>query len=203
MLISFSAVARQMLLARTRRSRGIVLVGAHMCSFDLSLLAAAGFFPTMQALSKANPEGSSPVMNDIRAGYGLRITPLSTNTLRQAIDALRQGGIVAIAADIPMADGEELHFFGQKARLGVGHARLALTTGSDIVVAVPHQTGEGRYRMEASPVARPAASGCRKQDAIRLAQATLLKIEAYIRRWPDQWFMPQPVWPEYHQMGII
>lgn len=202
-LVEISTMAYRALTAHSKANRGVVLVGVHMCSFDLSLVAAAGLFPSVQALSKANPEGSSPIMNDIRTSYGVEMRPLSSGSLRKAMRSLHNGGVVAVAADLPLDDGEELVFFGRRARLGIGHARLALATGADLVVVVSHRIKGGRYRIEAEPVIRPVSTGNRKEDSVRLAQAALLRIERYIKKWPDEWFMPIPVWPEYERLSVV
>lgn len=195
-LVDISSTAYRGLVAHSKWSCGLVLVGVHMCSFDLALIRAAGIFP-IQGLTKANPEGSSPFMNKIRTNYGLQATPLSADSLRRTITLLQSGGVVAVAADLPLDDGEELIFFGHGTRLGIGHARLALATGAEMVVAVSHRMLNGRYQIEVKPVIRPVSTGDRKEDAIRLAQAALVIIERFIGRWPDEWFMPTPVWPRH------
>jgi KDO2-lipid IV(A) lauroyltransferase len=174
--------------------QGLVLVGAHTCSFDLMLLALRQIFPSVQAMTMSNPKGSSAVMNDIRARFGVEVTPISGQALRQAIERLRSGGVVAIAADVPVDSGEFLSFFGQEARLPVGHARLALDTGAQIVVGVSHCIGDGRYRAEVAVTPRPPSTGNKREDTICWAQAALTTIESLLRRWPDQWLMPKPLW---------
>jgi lauroyl/myristoyl acyltransferase len=87
-----------------------------------------------------------------------------------------------------------LTFFGQEARLPVGHARLALDTGAAIVVGVSHCIGDGQYQAEVALAPRPASTGSKRTDTIGWAQAALTTLETYLRRWPDQWLMPQPIW---------
>lgn len=115
-------------------------------------------------------------------------------SLRQAIARLGQGGVVAIAADIPVAGGEPLTFFGRLAHLPVGQARLALGTGSHVLVGASHRTAGGTYCAEAALAPPPESTGDRKQDAVRWAQGALHLLEGYIRQWPHEWLMPQPVW---------
>jgi lauroyl/myristoyl acyltransferase len=110
--------------------RGLILVGAHTCSFDILLLGLKEVFPSVQILRNADPQGSSRLMNEIRKEHGVMMTPISMRSLRQALTRLRQGGVVAIAADVPVEGGEELFFFGHESQLPVGHARLALGTGA-------------------------------------------------------------------------
>lgn len=174
--------------------QGLVLVGAHMCSFDILLLGLQEIIPTVQILTHADPKGSSKVMNRIREEQGLLVTPLSVHSLRQAIDRLRQGGVVALAADLPVENGELLTFFGQACQLPVGHTRLALGTGAQILVGASHRVGDGVYRVEMAPAPRPESSGERGQDVTRWAQASLDLLEGWIRQWPEEWLMPVPVW---------
>jgi lauroyl/myristoyl acyltransferase len=174
--------------------QGLVLVGAHMCSFDILLLGLREVVPTVQILTNAQPKGSSKVMNRIREEQGLLVTPLSVHSLRQAIDRLRQGGVVALAADLPVENGEPLTFFDQACQLPVGHARLALGTGAQVVVGASHRVGDGAYRVEVALAPRPESSGERRQDVIRWAQASLHLLEGFIRQWPEEWLMPVPVW---------
>ncbi len=174
--------------------RGLVLVGAHTCSFDILLLALSRHFPSVQVLSNANPKGSSGVMNDLRVEQGLNVTPISLQSLRQAVEGLRRGGVVAIAADVPVETGEELTFFGRRSRLPVGHSRLALGTGARMMVSASHRVGRGIYRAEVTLIPQPVGTGDRKRDVVRWAQSSLSAIEGLIRQWPDEWLMPQPLW---------
>ena len=176
--------------------QGLVLVGAHMCSFDILMLGLREVFPSVQVLTNANPEGSSRVMNQIRQEQGIEVTPISVRSLRQALSRLREGGVVAIAADLPVEFGEELTFFGRTSQLPVGHTRLALDTGAQILVGVSHRVGEGAYQAEVVLAPRPESTGDRKRDGIHWAQEVLSRLEGFIRVWPDEWLMPVPVWPQ-------
>jgi KDO2-lipid IV(A) lauroyltransferase len=133
-------------------------------------------------------------MNEIRKEHGIEMTPISMSSLRQAMTRLRRGGVVAIAADVPVEGGEELIFFGHESQLPVGHARLALRTGAQMLVGVSHRTGEGSYRADLALAPQPESTGDQKQDSVRWAQDSLAMLEDYIRRWPEEWMMPVPVW---------
>jgi lauroyl/myristoyl acyltransferase len=175
--------------------RGLLLVGAHMCSFDLFLLGLTTLVPSAQLLSNADPKGSSKTMNRIRARQGLNLTPISMQSLRKAMTTLKDGGVVAIAADIPAENGEELGFFGHRSRLLVGHVRLAQKADAEIAICAPHRLGAGRYRVQTKIVPRPTGISDQRLEMLRWAQDTLQVLETFISQWPDQWLMPQPVWP--------
>jgi len=174
--------------------RGLVMVGAHACSFDLLLLALKGHFSEIQALTKADPGGNSQVMNELRERFGIRVTPISMSGLREAVQRLQSGGVVVMAADVPVEQGAAMTFFQQESHLPTGHARLALKTDARMIVGFSKRVSDGRYRAEGMLAHRPAPSGDRERDAIRWAQHTLSLLERFIRERPYEWFMPIPLW---------
>jgi len=180
-------------LSRTR-DRGLIFVGTHTCSFDLLMLALLEYFPSIQALTNSNPQGSSKVMNDLRARYGFEITPISSTALRKAITRLRNGGVVAIANDVPVENGGELVFFGERCNLPVGHARLAQMTDAQMVVGASFQLGGGLYKAKAKIIPPPVSFTSKSQKIRQWAQDTLATTEEFIQQKPDEWLMPQPLW---------
>ena len=171
------------------------MVGAHTCGFDLLMLALAKAFPGMQALSHAQPVGGMQMMNELRSKFGLSITPITSRSLRKAIRSLKQGGMVAIAADLPDPKGHELMFFKRPCTLPVGHARLALSTGARILVGLSHRAGDGIYIGEGEFCDLPVPECQSKAYRVRgMAQRCISLIEDFIRLRPDQWFMPHPIW---------
>jgi lauroyl/myristoyl acyltransferase len=204
--VQIDAAVQRLLDEGLATGRGLLLVGAHMCSFDMLLLRLRELVPTVQVLSKADPVEGTCLMNDLRRAHGLHITPISIATLRQAIRTLRAGGIVAIAADLPAhlpGDGPELTFFGRRTRLLVGHARLALSTGSRMLVGASVRVGRDAYRAEMAIVPPPPPSGDREQDGAAWAQASVVALERFIRQAPEQWLMPQPVWTGPPAEGVF
>jgi lauroyl/myristoyl acyltransferase len=174
--------------------RGLVMVGAHMCGFDFELIAMKRWFPDLLVLGQAQPTGSSVLMNDLRRRLGLEIALISPGTLRDAVGVLRRGGMVGFAADVPVPDAEPLAFFGKPACLPTGHARLALSSDAEIALGVCHRAGPGCYELEGEVVPCPVTAHDQHRAAVEWAQACLRRLEVWLRRWPDEWFMPQPLW---------
>jgi lauroyl/myristoyl acyltransferase len=175
--------------------RGLVIVGAHMSSFNLMLLALGLIGYPIQALSYHQVRGAVHVDNAVRRKFGLDITPISMQSLRKAIQRLRQGGIVMTGVDRPDVGGEQLTFFGRNTVLPVGHARLAIQTNSRVLVGMVQTLGEGFYRAVCTPLIDPVSTGDRNQDVLTLAQQVLARIEDFVRQRPDEWMMFLPVWP--------
>jgi lauroyl/myristoyl acyltransferase len=176
--------------------RGLVLVGAHSCSFDLLLLSLSRYFPQLQVLTKSNPEGSSLVINEIRESFGIRVTPISVQALREAVHRLKSGGVVVIAADVPVENGAEMTFFRRKILLPIGHARLAAKTGARMIVGTSQRISDGLYRAIGVQAYQPTPSGDQDRDVDRWAQHVLFLLERFIRERPYEWFMPTPLWPD-------
>ena len=184
----------EIITACRKKGQGLMLVGTHNCSFDLLLLSLRSYFPEVQALTLSNPQGSSVFMNEIRAQFGISVTPISRRSLRSAITRLRNGGVVAIAADIPLENGDELVFFGRKTKLPTGYVRLAMKSDSKIVVGTSQRMGPGAYRTKATLVPKPRCGNKGDQGGIRWAQKIMTILENYIRERPSEWFMPTALW---------
>ncbi|NIS82797.1 MAG: hypothetical protein GTO14_21955 [Anaerolineales bacterium] len=176
--------------------RGLMIAGAHMSSFNILLLALGVRGYPIQALSLANVKGGVHVDNAIRRRFGLYLTPVSVESLREAVDRLETGGIVMTGVDRPGVGGEEMTFFGRSTKLPIGHARLALRTNARILVGRTRTLGPGRYLVETSALIEPVSTGNLHRDAVNLAQQILTVLEDYIRAQPGEWLMFFPVWSQ-------
>ncbi|HUV94676.1 MAG TPA: hypothetical protein VMX14_07610 [Anaerolineae bacterium] len=187
------ALARQ----ATLDERGTVVVGAHMSNFDLAAqwLAARGI--EMQALSLTRPSSGTRVINWLRRRRGIVVTPIDVRSLRMALTRLRRGGVVLTGVDRPVSeDDEPILFFGAPARLPVGHVRLAMQTGSRVLVACCVQEPDGQYGVRFSAPLEMERTGDRVKDIGHNCRRVLAILEEMIRQAPDQWLMFAPVWPE-------
>jgi lauroyl/myristoyl acyltransferase len=176
--------------------RGLVVVGAHMSSFNVLMLALGISSYDIQALSHAVVQGGFYVDNEVRRKFGLHITPISPQSLREAIKRLRRGGIILTGIDRPDVGGDLLSFFNRKTILPVGHARLALQTNSKILVGVTQTKGPGLYQAVCSPVIELEPTGDRQKDVITLAQQVIDELEKYVRARPGEWLLFLPVWSD-------
>jgi lauroyl/myristoyl acyltransferase len=134
-------------------------------------------------------------MNTMRRRLGLHVAPVSRAALREALALLGRGGMAVFAADVPDPDGDQLRLLGRPARLPTGYARLALAAGVDLVLGVSHRLGPGCYQIVGERIQRPDGCPDRRTEARAWAQAALAQLEVLIRRWPDEWLMPEPLWP--------
>lgn len=188
------AVARTLRESKT----GSIVVFPHLGSFDLGGLALAAHVPPIQVLSLPDPPPGFELSNELRRAAGNRVTPLSPAALREAIRHLRSGGVVGVAGDRPVSELDPaVPFFGRPARLPSGHVRLALRTGALLVIAyciLSPETRKPTFYLE--PPLELVRSGDREEAVQANLRRVLDALEAVIGRWPGQWQMFVPVWPE-------
>jgi lauroyl/myristoyl acyltransferase len=180
------------------REGGVVVVFPHLGSFDLAGHAMAPYMPEIQLFALPNPPAGFQMLNESRRLTGITVTPLSSAALRQAIKLLRRGGVVSVAGDRPVSDLEDASpFFGRPARVPSGHVRLALKTGAVVSIAYCVLSPETqRYTAYLEPPMEMVRTGDREEDVQVNMRRILEGLERLIRRWPDQWQMFVPVWPE-------
>ncbi|OGO15307.1 MAG: hypothetical protein A2Z14_02270 [Chloroflexi bacterium RBG_16_48_8] len=176
--------------------RGLIIIGPHLLGFDIFMLYLGVLGYPIQAISYPDPKGSYFAQNTLRRRFGFNITPLSVQTLREGLRTLQRNEVVMTAVDRPGLGGEALKFFGREVVLPVGHARLAVKTNSRVVAGVPYLDEKGIYHGMGAAIFEPPNTGDEKRDAYEIAQRVLETFEIYIRKWPGNWLMFYPVWPE-------
>ncbi len=187
------------LIAQSRPdTTGAFIVAPHMSAFDLVLLAIAYHGVRAQVLSYGNPTGGYEIQNQIRSVTGLEITPVrGEETHRQAIEHMRNGGIVITAVDRPIRKkAHMLSFCGHPSPLPAGHIRMALEAEVPVLVAAAQFQPDGKYHLLLSDpiVMQPHPD---PGESIRKNAETVLQvIEGYIRQTPGQWLMYYPCWPD-------
>jgi lauroyl/myristoyl acyltransferase len=196
--VEFPEQSWQVIHTLNSRERGSLLVFPHLGSFDLGGYTTAAYIPDIQVLTLPDPPPGFEMTNELRRRTGATVTPLSPSALRQAIRALRRGGVVSVAGDRPVSDLDEpFLFFGSPARLPSGHVRLALRTDSIVVITycifVP-QTHH--YTMYFDPPLEMIRTGDHEEEVQINMRRVLDSLESVIRKWPEQWQMFVPVWPK-------
>jgi len=197
-LVDLPDETREIARAAWERKDGTVVVFPHLGNFDLGGHAIMPLLPELQLFTLPDPPPGFQLLNQSRQRGGVKVTPLSTNALRDAIKLLRRGGVVSIAADRPVSDLDEpFTFFGHPARVPSGHVRLALKTGASVVIGYCVLSPETqRYVMRLEPPMEMIRTGNREEELQINMRRVLDALERIIRAWPEQWQMFVPVWPE-------
>lgn len=184
-------------------TQGAFVVAPHLSAFDIALLALAYHGLQAKVLTYGNPTGGYQIQNEIRASTSLDITPvLGEETHREAIEWMRNGGVVITAVDRPIRrKAHMLSFFGHPSPLPAGHIRMALEANVPVIVAAAHRTTDRKYHIKLSDPIFMQPQADKDLEIQHNAEQVLQAIEVFIREAPEQWLMYFPVWPEVMQMG--
>lgn len=181
--------------------RGLIIVGLHLSNFELVLqwLCSQGMKPLI--LTIPDPQGGRRVEYEMRKRTGLKLLPASLGAFRQAIKHLQRGGMVVTGIDRPISSPQACpRFFGRPAALHMHHIFLATKAHVPIVVAVPNLQGDGKYHVFASDFLEMEPHPDPEVEMLRNAEKILGIAEEFIRRAPQQWSVPLPVWPEVMEL---
>jgi predicted LPLAT superfamily acyltransferase len=181
--------------------RGCLLLGSHLGSFDLMLLAQRAM-DGRQICVMMRVDPRSRVRRiagvDDRA---LNLIPLGhPDSYMRAHDALAEGSIVGVLAD--RTDGAAklpVRFLGRSASLPTAPHVLAARSQAAVIMCFGLYEGTNRYRIEFvdfGPPSPRASRGDQLQPSVdRYAEV----LEQYARRYPTNWFNFYPYWADEDQ----
>jgi len=169
-----------------------------MSAFDLFLrgIGLAGMHFLVLTLPDLNP--GYRLQYRVRKGENMEIFPMSIETLRLAKKRLKSGGSVLTGLDRPLLNHEEMkyrpRFFGKPTNLPVGYVRLALDTGTPVVVVACVPQADGSYLMEASEPVVMQPERDLHDSIINNTERVLATAEPMVRQHASHWSMFYPVW---------
>jgi KDO2-lipid IV(A) lauroyltransferase len=181
------------LIAARETGRGAILMSGHFGNFELMGATLTRFHPVdVVVRPQSNPEVDR-ILLDLRAAAGLGAVRADRG-VRHVYAALRAGRWVAMLADQDARrQGVFVPFFGRLASTPVGPARLAIALGVPILMGFCVRRPDGRFDLEVEP----PLWGDRGlgDDAERdLTARHTARLEAWIRRVPEQWFWLHRRW---------
>jgi KDO2-lipid IV(A) lauroyltransferase len=207
MMLRLSRATRAELLARTRlvgearaaadygRGGGVIVVTGHLGNWEVggAAVAVRGYDVVAIAKRAANPLFYRRILA-ARARLGVGVIDFERAT-RGALKALREGKIVAFAADQHAGSGISVPFFGRPAATFRGPAVLALRTGAPIYLATCIRLPDGVYEVALQPV-DVTPTGDMEADVRRVTAAWVGLLEAAVRAHPGQYLWHHRRWRE-------
>lgn len=176
--------------------KGAVIVCMHFGNWDLgaAVTAARGYRPTVVAETFADPRLDAMVLG-ARERLGIRVVKME-RAAPSLLRTLKENGLVALLIDQPRdGDGVRVRFFGGEITVPAGPARIALRSGAKVIPTAFARVEPGKPNVVTLcdfGVELPH-SGNREHDIQELTQAIVASHEAFIRRYPDQWYMFRPM----------
>lgn len=179
-----------------KAGKGCVLLGSHLGSFDLMMLANQALDKRpITVLMNADPRARLRRLAGIDDSR-LQIIQLGRpDSFLRAYEVLERGGIVAALADrVDGAANLESLFFGRSASFPTGPHVLAARAGATVLMCFGLYEGGARYRIEfveCGPTSPQNSRGVALQPAVDRYASVL---ERYARRYPKNWFNFYPYW---------
>ncbi|WP_407653813.1 lysophospholipid acyltransferase family protein [Archangium lipolyticum] len=194
-LVHWPEEDRRILDTALARGRGVVFISGHVGNWELLArrVARAGY-PSQSIAKETTDPRLTTLVERFRARGGVRsIWRGQEGAARAMLRALKAGEILGLLIDQDTrVQSVFVPFFGELAATPRAAADLALRTGAAVVVGFCQREGDGyRLWMEEVPW---QASGDREADALVLTAALSQRIEAAIRRAPEQWVWMHQRW---------
>ncbi|HME92299.1 MAG TPA: lipid A biosynthesis acyltransferase [Myxococcaceae bacterium] len=179
------------------RGRGVVLVTGHVGNWELlgRRIAREGIAPFLAVAKEATDGRLTELVDGFRARAGVEsIWRGQEGSAKRLLRALRSGHILTLLIDQDTrVQSVFVPFFGQPAATPRAAADLALRTGASVVVGFCQRDGGGRYHLSTEEL-KLDLSGDRESDATAVTAALTARIEAAIRRAPEQWVWMHRRW---------
>ena len=199
-IVHFSPEA-EAAINRIHNNEPCVVVCPHLSNFDLMgyVLAISGV--KVQVLSYPDPIATYKWQNELRQREGIIITPLSLSAFRQARQRLRDGGSILTGLDRPLEKGfhekYQPTFFGHPAHLPVTYVRMALEANAPVFVFAATYQPDGKYCLEGSLPIWMEPKDDLETEILTNSHKVLAVAEKFIKKYPGQWAMFYPVWPDF------
>jgi KDO2-lipid IV(A) lauroyltransferase len=188
---------RQSLATIQGRTRGALLVGGHLGNFELAAVSLAAAGLRAAALVEAIDPARDAFFAQVRMNTGLRLFTADRHGVLQARAWLRDGGVLVVAGDRPLASPRRLRVpFGQGWRdVPMGPAWLALTTRALITTGhLVRATARGGYTGGLDDPIETEAFDADARGIVELTRLLAKRSSDAAVRFADQWFVFDPGW---------
>ena len=175
--------------------KGAIFATSHSGNWELmgGAFACAGV-PLVGVAKKQSLAGMDRFINEYRALVGMHIT--YSSGVREMFRMLDEGWIIGLISDQDpsLRDGIIVDFFGQKTNAFTGAASIARFRGVPIFPVFMHREPDGRHILTVEAPLRVEKTADKAGDILRTTQEINRRIEAWIRRYPEEWFWLHDRW---------
>jgi len=188
--------------AQLQSGTSAVIFLGHMGNWDFGgAWSTTQLAPVTTVAERLKPEELFDEFVAFREGLGMRIIALTegSDVFRKLTTACRAGALVALLADRDLTNGGiEVDFCGERARMAVGPAALALNTGAALYPAIvhyePNPQGHGWRTVVTfhGAVATPT-QGTSREKVHMMTQACADVLGEAVRERTQDWHMMQRV----------
>ena len=177
------------------QGKGAIIATSHSGNWELmgGALALAGL-PIVGVAKRQSAAGMDRFINEYRALVGVHVTYRSS--VREMFRMIDQGWIIGLLSDQDPSrrDGVVVDFFGQETNAFTGAAAIARRCEVPIFPAFMHRRADGHHELTIEEPLYVEKTDDRAADVLRVTQEISAHIEAWIRRYPSEWFWLHDRW---------
>ena len=179
--------------------KGVIFVSIHFGNFELGGARISDEIPLNVIADELENQRLMDLLVGNRAHKNITLlTP--DGAARKVLGALRRNEMVGLMMDLgPRAqafDNVEAQFFGTPTSFPAVAASLARVSGAPIVVSACVRQRDNTFTGIALPPIFVARTKLAAEDIQRATQAIAHGLEGFVTRWPDQWYIFRPMWPQ-------
>jgi KDO2-lipid IV(A) lauroyltransferase len=175
--------------------RGVVFVSMHSGNWELVItpaeghgIKAGGVYQRMK-----NPRVDDYVLLARRDRYPRGLYPKGADIARKLLRIVREGGAIALLADLRDRRGIMVQFFGRPAPSTAFPALLARSSGAMLIAGRTIRTKGVHFIVETKVIAVPQTAD-RDADVEVATVGIHTQFEAWIREYPEQWMWAHRRW---------
>ena len=177
------------------QGKGAIIATSHSGNWELmgGALALAGL-PIVGVAKRQSAAGMDRFINEYRALVGVHVTYRSS--VREMFRMIDQGWIIGLLSDQDPSrrDGVVVDFFGQETNAFTGAAAIARRCEVPIFPVFMHRRADGHHELTIEEPLYVEKTDDRAADVLRVTQEISAHIEAWIRRYPSEWFWLHDRW---------
>lgn len=177
-----------------RGGKGAILVSLHMGNWDIGATALSRLgYPINVIVESLKFSYLNRFLHRLRTRLGLKVITTREGITRMA-EVLRQNEILALLIDCPKHDhGVKVNFCNSQIRMPAGAATLALRTGAKVVPCGLVRLRNNTFLAFINQHLSFQRSGNLAEDIQELTQHITTALENLVKKFPDQWYMFQPL----------
>ncbi len=181
--------------ASLAQGKGAIIATSHSGNWELmgGALALAGL-PIVGVAKRQSAAGMDRFINEYRTLVGVHVTYRSS--VREMFRMIDQGWIIGLLSDQDPSrrDGVVVDFFGQETNAFTGAAAIARRCEVPIFPVFMHRRADGHHELTIEEPLYVEKTDDRAADVLRVTQEISAHIEAWIRRYPAEWFWLHDRW---------
>ena len=187
--------ALDMMRESLAQGKGAIIATSHSGNWELmgGALALAGL-PIVGVAKRQSAAGMDRFINEYRTLVGIHVTYRSS--VREMFRMIDQGWIIGLLSDQDPSrrDGVIVDFFGQETNAFTGAAAIARRCEVPIFPVFMHRRADGHHELTIEEPLYVEKTDDRAADVLRVTQDISAHIEAWIRRYPSEWFWLHDRW---------